>query len=289
MTFRELHGAEKAAFRAVLFDIDGTLVSGSRAMPGAAALLDALRDEGVPFLLLTNDSHHSPAEKTGYLARAGVPAFPDEIVSCSHALPDFVAERGLRGSRVFIMGEFGNPDYAEAAGLTPCRDLAAIDDCAFVIAGEGPFDWHDVFTGVINYFRRHPDRALVVPNPDTYWPNAGTGQYGIGAGAQARFICTVLAEMHITVEPVYFGKPYPRIYRHALTYLQERFPLPGLRAGEVAMVGDSLRSDIAGARALGMKSVLVMTGITTPEILRAAPAEMRPDWVCDAVGRGVSD
>ena len=284
MKFRELHGADPAAFRAVLFDIDGTLVSGPRAMPGAAALLDLLRDEGVPFLFLTNDSHHSPAEKNGFLARAGVPAFPEEIVSCSHALPDFVAEHQLEGRPVFIMGEFGNPDYAVAAGVAPCRDLNAIDECAFVIAGEGHFDWHDVFTGVINYFRRHPDRFLVVPNPDTYWPNAGTGQYGVGAGAQARFICTVLAEMHIDVRPVYFGKPYPRIYRHALKYLEERFALPGLRPGEVAMVGDSLSSDIAGARALGMKSVLVMTGITTPEILRAAPEKMRPDWVCDSVG-----
>ncbi len=279
---REAVGAPPA--RALLFDIDGTLVSGRRAMPGAAETLAWLRDAGIPFLLLTNDSHHSPAEKNELLARAGVPAFADEIVSCSHALGDFVTGHKLAGSRVFIAGELGNPCYASAAGLVACREIEAIDDCAFVIAGEGYFDWHDTFEAVLNYFVRHPKRLLAVPNPDTYWPNAGTGQFGIGAGAQARFLTGILKEMRIQVEPVYFGKPYPPVYGYALRYLAERFALPGLRNSEVMMIGDSLRSDIAGARALGMPTGLVMTGITTPAILEAAPSELRPDRVFESVG-----
>ena len=141
-----------------------------------------------------------------------------------------------------------------------------------------------VFTGVINFFRRHPDRPLVVPNPDTYWPNVHDGEYGIGAGGQARFLCSVLREMGVAVEPVYLGKPYPPIYRHALHTLEIRFGLTELKPEEVAAVGDSLTSDIAGARRAGMRSVLVLTGITTPEILSRAAPELRPDHVCEAIG-----
>lgn len=284
MTFRDLCTAATPPFRAVLFDIDGTVSAGRRAMPGVAELLEYLRTRGIPFLFLTNDGNHSPEEKNFFLSRAGIHAAPEEIVSCGHALPELAAQRRLTGRRAFIMGELGNPCFAEAAGLIPCRDLNRIDACALVIAGEGDFDWRKVFTGVINFFRRHPDRPLVVPNPDTYWPNVHDGEYGIGAGGQARFLCSVLREMGVAVEPVYLGKPYPPIYRHALHTLEIRFGLTELKPEEVAAVGDSLTSDIAGARRAGMRSVLVLTGITTPEILSRAAPELRPDHVCEAIG-----
>ncbi|MBE6380990.1 MAG: HAD-IIA family hydrolase [Lentisphaerae bacterium] len=276
--------ADKPALRAILFDVDGTIVSGRTPIPGAEKTLNFLRENNTPFLFLTNDSHHSPAEKARLIGRAGVEVNASEIISCSHAVKSFAEQHDLVGRKVFIMGEFGEPCYAEAAGLIPCRNPDELDECEFVIAGEGRFDWHDTFQAVMNYFIDHRDRKLVVANPDSYWPNASTGKLGIGAGAQARFIAGVLAEMKIDIDVIYLGKPYPAIYQFAVEALRRNFNMSDLALNEVLMVGDSLTSDIAGAEALGMPNALVLSGITTPEIFAKTSIEKRPALVFDSIG-----
>jgi len=276
--------AGKPRYKAVFFDVDGTVVSGRNAMPGAAETINFLRSIKTPFLFLTNDSHHSPEQKAHLINRTGVKVDALEVVSCSHALKDFVLERNLTGKKVFIMGEFGTPCYAKAAELIPCRELEEIDECEFVIAGEGYFDWHDTFQAVMNYFLLHRDRTLVVPNPDSCWPNSNTGKLGIGAGAQARFIAGLLKELSIDIELFYLGKPYPAIYEYALRYLQKQFDLPDLQISEVMMLGDSLTSDMAGAARLGMGHALTMTGVTTWEILNHVPEERRPELIFESIG-----
>ena len=277
--------ANKSAHRAILFDVDGTIVSGRNPMPGAEKILQMLRENHTPFLFLTNDSHHSPQQKAHLINRTGITpqVAPEEIVSCSHALALFVREHALQGQKVFIMGEFGSPCYAEAAGLVPCRDLEKIDECAFVIAGEGYFDWHDTFQAVMNYFIRHRERKLVVANPDSYWPSSDSGKLGIGAGGQARFIAGLLKEMSINIEVVYLGKPYRAIFDFALEKLRQDGNMPDLQASEVLMIGDALFSDIAGARAVGLTPALVMTGVTTQEILSQADPETVPELIFESL------
>jgi hypothetical protein len=143
---------EDPPLKAVLFDVDGTVVAGRDMMPGADKVIDFLRKKNTPFLFLTNDGNHSTSQKARRISRAGVEVQPEEIISCSHALSDFVEQNSLAGSKAFVMGELGSPCYAEAAGVIPCRNLEEIDECSFVIAGESYFDWHDVFHGVMNYF-----------------------------------------------------------------------------------------------------------------------------------------
>ena len=67
----------------------------------------------------------------------------------------------------------------------------------------------------INFFILHPDRAMLVPNPDSYWPNGPDGEIGIGAGGKARFLCQILKDYGIRKRPTYFGKPHPAIFRLA--------------------------------------------------------------------------
>ena len=141
MTFRDFWQSNISAdcprYRAVLFDVDGTVVSGRKPLPGANETLHWLRSDGTPFLFLTNDSHHSPAEKAALICRAGVKATPEEVVACSHVLEWYVKENALEGKKAFIMGELGEPCFAEAAGLISCREFDRIDECDLVIAGEG--------------------------------------------------------------------------------------------------------------------------------------------------------
>jgi HAD superfamily hydrolase (TIGR01450 family) len=266
--------ARQGDWDALCFDIDGTLIRGVRPMPGAVELIERLRRDQVPFLLLTNDGNHSVNEKQSFLRKAGLEIEPAEIVSCGMAIAQTVAARGLQGQKFFVMGELGDPSYAELAGLRHIRDSREIDSCAGVLIGETNYDWESVFNAVVNYFIDHPQAPLLVPNPDTYWPHHTHG-IGIGAGGKARFIDLILREYGLTIEIVYLGKPHRAIYEQALNTLRQGgAPVSPAR---VLMVGDSLRSDILGARQAGFASALVLTGITGPEQLRKS--QIQPDFV----------
>jgi len=277
--------ARRGDYAALLFDIDGTLLTAGECLPGADALLRRLRQLRYPFYLLTNDGNHSVEEKSVLMGRVGLYVEPAEIVSCSMALRQFAARRHYQGHSFFILGDLGKPCFAEQAGLVPCRDLARIDECSGVIVGEGVYDWQNYLTATLNFLVHHPDRPLVAPNPDSYWPASRKGTFGIGAGAKVRFLCGLLAEMGIDVQPIYLGKPYPAIYDYAVSLLQERYGFPEIpEMRKIVMVGDSLTSDICGANRLGMTSALVLTGITTAAQASAAEAELRPHFVFNTLG-----
>lgn len=266
-------------YKALLFDVDGTLISGSRMLPGADLLINWLRKHDFPFYLLTNDGNHSTQQKSELMRRTGLQIGPEEIVSCSMALNQYVAEHDFYGKTMFVMGELGEPCYALNAGLRVSRDLEKIDACDGIIVGEGFYDWYKTINAVFNYLNRAPDRPLLVPNPDSYWPDGTSDGFGIGAGGKARFICGILAEMGIEIEPVYLGKPYPAIYDYTLELLKHRFKLDSLPHDQIMMLGDSLKSDILGANKLGINSALLLTGITTEEQANAAGEEQQPDFV----------
>jgi HAD superfamily hydrolase (TIGR01450 family) len=267
-------------YSAVLFDIDGTLFAGNRTLPGAVETIAWLRRQHFPFCLLTNDGNHSPEEKSAMMRRAGLDIAPDEIVSCGMAINSFVTGHSLQNALFFVMGDLGDPCYAERAGLMVTRDTSRLAECAGVIVGEGRYDWQENISAVINALAANPRRPLLVPNPDSHWPNGPNGEIGIGAGGKARFIRMILSDMGVGIEPVFLGKPHQAIYDHALTLLKQKFGLPNkLDHRRIIMLGDSLRSDIRGGNHAGLTSALVLTGITSPGQTSGTTPETTPDII----------
>ncbi|MFA6566946.1 MAG: HAD-IIA family hydrolase [Victivallales bacterium] len=283
-TFLKWWGRNRSGFSALLFDIDGTLIAGRKVMPGASALIKELEESGFPFFLLTNDGNHSTKEKSDTLKKAGLGIKPSEIISCGDALKPFVREKGIAGEKFFVMGDLGKPNYAEMAGLEIERRTKNIYDCAGVIIGEGTYNWQSNISSAMNYFIKYPGRLLVVPNPDSYWPNGSGGELGIGAGGKARFICTILGDYGIKIKPVYLGKPYSAVFNYAFDILKTRFGLPSnLQRKRILMLGDSLASDIRGANRFGFASGLVLTGITSHLHLKKAKPGFRPDYIFHSI------
>ncbi len=264
---------------AIVFDIDGTLISGKRPLPGSERLISWLHETKYPFYLLTNDGNHSTEEKSSIMRNAGLDISPDDIVSCSSALKPYAEKNGLKGSKFFIMGDLGVPCYAEKAGLLPERDTSLIDSCDGVIVGEGSYDWQTNISAVMNFFIKKPKALLLVPNPDSYWPNGPQGEIGIGAGGKARFLRTILGEYGIPLAPIYFGKPYAAIFRHTYALLKSGRNLKSSNKRRVLMLGDSLRSDIKGAKSFGFSTALLLTGITKKEHLSKLQNNFMPELV----------
>jgi len=268
-----------AHLEALVFDIDGVFLNRGQTYPGTHQLLDLLEGRGVPYTFLTNDGDHSPEEKAEHLGRAGLTVDPERIVSCSHGLHDLAPKLDLVDKLVFIMGNLGRPCYAGAAGLRVTRTLHSLDDCQAVVVGEYDYDWETVINGVVNFFIAHPDRLLIVPNPDEYFPK-GRGRVQIGAGGVARFMLQVLKTYGLEVKHLYLGKPYPPIFQYTHRKLETTLgrELPKER---VLMVGDFLESDIKGANQFGYRSALVLTGLTNRKMLAASP--IQPELVFSSI------
>lgn len=275
--FTDFWHKNSGRFDALFMDIDGTLISGRRALPGAAELLAELRMSGVPFLLLTNDSNHSLEEKSAIVNRTGLEVAPDEIISPGSVLKPWVEEHGEQGKLYYIMGGLGNPCFARAAGLRTTTDADELDDCAGVLVGENRYDWQFVFYAVFNFFLRHPERKLISPSPDVCWAGWRKGGFGIGAGGVAEALRLWLRAQDVDIAVTYFGKPYPALFEYGLKRVNIAMPERAL------MLGDSLRGDIAGANNAGLTSGLMLTGISTLESAEKASGSARPDYIFDAL------
>ena len=261
---------------AVVLDIDGVLARSRRALPGAVELLAELRGEGIPFTLLTNDGCSSPAEKRAYLASAGIDVAEEDIYSSSHAIADLVRERGLRGELFFVMGKLGRPGYAEAAELKVTRELSEMESARGVIVGETEFDWESSVNAAVNFLIRRPDALLVCPNPDEFFPVAD-GRIRLASGAVTGLIRDMVERYGRRCSPLYLGKPYEPIFAANHRRLERRSGGRVLERSRVLMVGDSLPGDIAGGQRFGYRAALVLTGLTTPQLLQVS--EVRPDLV----------
>ena len=272
-------------FDALFLDVDGTLISGRYALPGAVELLNMLRSDQVPFCLLTNDGNHSLEEKSWILKKRGLNVESDEIISCSSVLEDIAEKNNYKGSLFFVLGELGNPDFAELAGFKITRDTGVINECRGIIIGEGSYNWQENINAALNYYiLNDSENIMIVPNPDSYWPSSPNGEIGIGAGGKARFIQSLLKEYGIKIKPLYLGKPYKPVYRYALKYLRNKFGISRRLTGKrTLMLGDSILSDIRGANRAGFSSGLLLSGISSVNHINPNKKADNPDFIFESL------
>ncbi len=227
----------------LILDLDGVLYRGAEAIPDAPAFLDALTARGLPYVLLTNNARATAMTAAIKLKDLGMPVPADRIVTAGWATCRGLGARGRHRVRVF--GPATLHAEARAAGLdidpgaqTPDAVLVGYDPA--LRAGDLAEAAHLVRAGA----------ALVATNPDATIP--GVDGLDPECGALVAFLETATGR-----RAEIGGKPSRDIVHRALERL-------GLPAPGVLMVGDTLETDIAGAVAAGLRSVLVTTGNNAP-------------------------
>ncbi|WP_149360008.1 HAD-IIA family hydrolase [Lolliginicoccus suaedae] len=246
----------------LLLDLDGTLYTGATAVPHA---VEALRSVGAgggdhesPRLLyVTNNASRAPAAVASHLAEFGFSADPADVVTSAQAAARLIASRVPAGSRVLVVGTDALAEHVAQAGLVPVREASALPDA--VVQGHSPdTDWHILAEAALAI---RGGALWVAANRDTTLPSDRGLLPGNGAMVAALEAATSLS-------PLVAGKPGQAILRDALDRGDFRSPL---------VVGDRLDTDIAGARALGLPSLYVWTGVSQPLDVLAAPLDSRPD------------
>jgi glycerol-1-phosphatase len=242
-----------------LLDLDGVVYVGRDAVPGAAQALREARQRGMRLAFVTNNAARPPVAVAEHLTELGIAAEPAEVITSSQAAAHYLAERLAAGANVLVVGTTGLVEALRERGLSPV--FSADDDPAAVVQGYSPeLDWRQLAEGAVAIRRGMPWVATnldpTVPSPRGPLPGNGS---------------LVAALRHATgVTPIATGKPDPTMHRESVERSGANRPI---------VVGDRLDTDIEGARRVGCPSLLVLTGVTTPAELLAAPDRMRPDFV----------
>ncbi|MBE1492902.1 HAD superfamily hydrolase (TIGR01450 family) [Amycolatopsis lexingtonensis] len=243
-----------AAYDAVLFDLDGTVYHGTRVIPGAPETIQAAREHGTPVRFVTNNASKAPDEVVAHLTGLGMPADVGEVHTSAQAGVVLLKDRLEPGAEVLVVGTESLAAEVTGAGLKPVRENG--DDVRAVVQGHSPDNTWAALAEACLAIRA--GALWVACNVDATLPSERGLLPGNGSMVAALRTAT-------DVEPLVAGKPQPLLFETAARSAGAEKPL---------VVGDRLDTDIAGAVAAGIDSLVVLSGVATPEqLIKAVPAE----------------
>ncbi len=250
-----------------VFDLDGVLYLGETAIPYAAHAVRRLQDAGKQVYFLTNNSGKTRADYRQKLAEVNGLDVPEtSIFTSAYATALYLKQRGAAGRSVFVIGEPGLAAELSAVGMVAVTQPDSVDfhDIDYVVVGiDRQFTYDKLRFGHAALTRGHAQ--FIATNRDSTFPME-TGEIP-GGGSLVAALATATGR-----EPLTIGKPETHAYEAILADAQTT-------AADSIMVGDRLDTDIAVGRSAGAATVLVLTGVTSPEKAQSAPPEWRPDRI----------
>jgi len=246
--------------KSYLIDMDGVLVEGKNAIPGAVEFIKRLFEGGHKYLILTNNSRYPPTDLQHRLQSAGINVEATHIYSSAMATAAFVQSQNPGGT-AYVLGDTGLYQALAEVGYS-LTDY----NPDYVILGETESYSYDKIIRAIRLI--DAGSRFIATNPDPSGPTEQGLTPACGAVA-------ALIEKATGLSPYYVGKPNPLIMRSALRYLDEH-------SENAIMVGDRMDTDVKVGLESGLETILVLTGVTSPDMVNRFP--YRPNHVVESVG-----
>lgn len=243
----------------LILDIDGCLVRGKQAIPGAPETVQELKRRGLKLAYLTNDNQHTTVEWVQRLEATGIQAEPGEVLTSAVIAAEFV-RRHYPGRRILPIGAIGLLATLQERHIAL---VERVEDAEVVVMGYDPHFNQETLNLVCQAIWR--GAAFIATNLDRRVPVADGFKPATGAMVQAVAWAT-------GVEPVVMGKPSRWAGEMAVKIL-------GIDRAHGAVAGDQLDQDIKMGKVAGLHTILVLTGSTRREDVEKVPQEDRPDAV----------
>ena len=267
---RAAHLGELAGeFDAFVLDGFGVLNVGFEPVAGAAERVAELKARGCAVRVLTNGATLARAAAAGKYRDWGIDIDPREVVSSRDALA-----RALGGRDDDLRWGFVARPESEILGMTPSAVLLEDDPATYdavdgiVLLGTGL--WNDERQAILAASLARRPRPVLVGNPDLVAP------FETGFSREPGLFAHALADAGLA-EPVFYGKPFANAFEELARTLPD-----GLDPARIAMVGDTLHTDVLGGAAAGWRTVLV-TGLGLVRELDVEAtieaAGIRPDFI----------
>lgn len=241
-----------------LLDLDGTVFRGHEPTPGAVDTLAAI---DARLLFVTNNASRSAAQVADHLRELGFTATPDDVVTSAQSAARMLAEQLPDQSKVLIVGTDSLADEIRTVGLQPVRQFS--DEPVAVVQGHSQQTaWSDLAEAALAV---RAGALWVAANVDKTLPS----ERGLlpGNGSMVAALRTATDQ-----QPQVAGKPAPALMADALARGDFEAPL---------VVGDRLDTDIEGARAAGLPSLMVLCGVNDAADAIFAVADQRPDMIAE--------
>lgn len=267
---RELRGLR--AVRGVLFDMDGVIYVGTRALPGVQEAIDYLTSTGRAFLFVTNNASKTPDQFVERLAEMHIAVRPEQVLGSAEATAAWLAEQVThhdwpRGP-VIVSGQDGLKVALRKNGFELTNDPHA---ATYAVAGINFNVTYEELANVTLAIRA--GARFIGTNSDATYPSE-RGHLP-GAGSILALLTTATGQ-----QPLVIGKPNRGMYEQAMARLN-------LTADQTLMVGDRYDTDISGAIQLGLWTAGVLTGISTRHDFECAnpPPDLIADNLPDLINR----
>lgn len=247
-----------------IFDLDGTIYVDDEVIDGVAEAIGKLKDRGDKVVFLTNKSIASRNDYVEKLTSLGIEVELNEVINSNYITAHYLKSVMGQDDSVYVIGEA--PLFEELAEENiKLADVAV--EATYVVLGWDRKFTYDKLNDAFQAWRN--GAKIIATNPDRTCPVQGGEIPDCGA--------MIGAIEGATGEPVTMitGKPSMMMAEYVLTEVL------GMQAEDCYMVGDRLETDIKMANEAGIKSVLVMTGITNEEMLQNA--SYPPNYVLDSV------
>jgi 4-nitrophenyl phosphatase len=240
-----------------LLDMDGTFYLGGRLLPGALELIALLKQRGIPFLFLTNNSSRTQKEYADKIRDMGLDV-PESMIFTSGEATAITLAKRKPGARLYVVGTPAlEREFAEH-GFTLTSDAPDFAVLGFdtTLTYEKIWKLCDLAAAGVPYYATHPD--INCPTETGYMPDIGAMMAMVAASTGR--------------EPdVIVGKPHAPIIEAVTEKLN-------MQVESLCMVGDRLYTDIALGQT-GLTTVLVLSGETRAGDIAQSP--FQPDYVFD--------
>jgi NagD protein len=242
-----------------LMDMDGVLVHEDHLIPGADKFLSELRSRDIPFLVLTNNSIYTARDLRARLVRTGLDIPEESIWTSALATATFLDSQRPGGS-AYVIGEAGVTTALHDIGYV----LTDVDP-DYVVLGETRTYSFESITKAIRLV--NAGSRFIATNPD----ETGPSREGVlpATGAVAALIERATGRQAYNV-----GKPNPLMMRSALRAL-------GTHSENTLMIGDRMDTDVRTGLEAGLRTILVLSGISDSSTAEKFP--YRPSRVVNSI------
>ncbi len=252
----------------LILDMDGVLWRGETPMPGLVDFIDTLNQMGVGYVLATNNATKTAEMYVDRLAGFGVEIPKELILNSAEATARYLRHNFPKGETAYIVGEDGLFQAMTDQGFHILNGDSFVGSDAraeFVVVGFTRYVCYPQLASAAHLINN--GAQFIGTNPDVSIPT----EHGPlpGAGSLLAYLEAATGQT-----PLVVGKPNLPLFQEALRLL-------GNNPQTTAIVGDRLATDIAGGHAAGLKTILLLSGITRDKDVQSS--SIQPDCIMNDI------
>lgn len=243
--------------KGVVMDMDGVLWRSYNPLPGMTDIFAFLRERDMPFALASNNAGKTQRQYTDKLAELGVDGVEErQIITSGTVTLDYLRQQYPPNIPIHVLGNPGLHDTMRNAGyeLRDANVQAVVTAADFDLTYEKLKRTALIIRSGVDWIATNADATF--PTPEGLAPGSGSILAALVAATDR--------------QPLVMGKPGKPMFESALRVL-------GTTAEQTVMLGDRLNTDIEGAHHAGLKTILLLTGVSSRE--DAANHNPQPDAI----------